>query len=150
MHSTARQKIGQWLSACPVFRPRSFAPLTPRRRFFHFSLIVDLFAGFFTTMTLSDSSLHSAGCSAPDLGTCSGFFAVWARPPGFRVRDIHTCFGSTTPGNPSAARAFSQQSVLPSRSPNAVGIPDLDFGALYRAYVFPCQRLVATFTSSNP
>jgi hypothetical protein len=33
--------------------------------------------------------------------------------------------------------------VLLSRSYDTVSIPNLDFGAQYRAYAFPCQRLVA-------
>ena len=38
--------------------------------------------------------------------------------------------------------------VLLSRSYDTVSIPNLDFGAQYRAYAFPCQRLVAALTDS--
>ena len=45
---------------------------------------------------------------------------------------------------------LAQLAVLPSRSDNTVSIPNLDFGAQYRAYAFPCQRLAPALASRRP
>jgi len=49
-------------------------------------------------------------------------------------------------GEPSQDSRLSPWFVLPSHLPNVVGVPNFDFGAQYRAYAFPCQRLVAALT----
>lgn len=52
-------------------------------------------------------------------------------------------------GEPSQDSRLSPCFVLPSHSPNVVGVPNFDFGAQYRAYAFPCQRLVAALTNRS-
>jgi len=104
-------------------------------------------------MTLSDSSdtsltyvsvSHLPSVSIPAVSCLDSR----PRSPGFRTRDIHTCFGSSTPGNRHRTCDLTPCLVLLSRSFNTVSIPNLDFGAQYRAYAFPCQRLVAALTDS--
>ena len=104
-------------------------------------------------MTLSDSSdtsltyvsvSHLPSVSIPAVSCLDSR----PRSPGFRARDIHTCFGSSTPGNRHRTCDLTPCIVLLSRSYDTVSIPNLDFGAQYRAYAFPCQRLVAALTDS--
>ena len=60
----------------------------------------------------------------------------------------YSCFGSSTPGNRHRTCDLTPCIVLLSRCYDTVSIPNLDFGAQYRAYAFPCQRLVAALTDS--
>jgi hypothetical protein len=101
-------------------------------------------------MALSDSSYRSSCCSVLGLGAGSGFTPRGGGLPGSVQETSTHASGLLTPGNQSTARKLTQHAVLPSRSPNAVSIPKLDFGAQYRAYAFPCQRLTAILANSRP
>jgi len=101
-------------------------------------------------MVLSDSPFTKLSLLLTFLSlTIAEHDGIKTGPPGFRVVDINTCTGSVTPENRPAAR-IARLAVLPSPSPNKVGVLNVDFGAQYRACTFPCQRLTDVLTNISP
>ena len=115
--------------------PRPFAPQTPPPQ------TLTLFACFLTTTALSDfqtitparlwrTPFHASGFPLP---------MAWTSRVPYRTHPcMHRVYDS---GEPTHCSHFSQRLVLPSPSPNKVGVPNGDFGAQYRACTSTCQRL---------
>lgn len=148
-----RTESWSWPSGKDFPWPRHFAPPTP-----HQSRLsgTTLNCSFASALLLPRPTSYQRTCWAfghkpsptgPVIGTrCQSPVGS----PGFRADSVYACIGSYRLRRVRWALAVSRPSMLPSPSVHKVGTLKFDFGAQYRAYILPCQRLALILTNQRP